>query len=514
MFAGGQSIRFLCVEPVMAMNTSLAAIPGRRFDEAAARHLLLRVGYGGTPRQVREFQAMGLNRAVERLVHYAGADTADLPGLELDADVLRKQTDDERKRYQQAKRDGDEEVLDEQRRFNLEARREDRQMMNQLRRWWVDRMLDTPRPAEERLTLLWHGHFASSYRNVTDAYLMQRQNQLLRQHANGSFADLARGVVRDPAMIKYLNNDRNNKNKPNENLARELMELFTLGVGHYSEDDIKEGARALTGYGVDDNDFAFHKRQHDDQPKRILGREDNFDGDGFVDLLLSQAACAQFVAVKLYDTFVADVGDVYESVSSPHRSVIDRIAGQLRKNDYQIAPVLADLFKSQLFYDDSIVSNKIKDPVQLTVGTIRSLDTPRRDRGVVEKGLSAMGQVLFEPPTVNGWDGGRAWINTSTLFVRQNLCTYLISGKHPNSKVSKDKPGYDPMSLLADLDGRSPEVVTDFLIDHLVGSHTPELRRAPAKSFMKDRTPGDAVTSDDVIALLCLITAMPEYQLC
>lgn len=497
----------------MAMNTSLSPISDRRFDLAAARHLLLRAGYGGTPTEVRDLHAMGLDRAVTHLVDYASVDAAGLPGLELDPDVLRKLTDEERKRYRQARRDGDQDTLDEQRRMNLEARREDRQMMKKLRRWWADRMIQTPRPTEERLTLLWHGHFASSYRSVRDAYLMYRQNQLLRENANGSFVDLARGVVRDPAMIKYLNNDRNNKRKPNENLARELMELFTLGVGHYTEADIKEGARALTGYGVDDHDFLFRKNQHDPETKTILGQEGKFNGDDFVNILLREPACRTFVALKLYDAFVADVGDVYEAVPTVNRRVIDELAAMLKKNDYQIQPVLADLFKSQHFYDTAIVGKKIKDPMQLAVGTVRSLNTPQRDRVVVEKAMSAMGQVLFEPPTVDGWDGGRAWINTSTLFVRQNLSTYLISGKHP-AKKAPNKAGYDPMQLLADVDDRSPDAVVDLMIDHLVGADTPETRRAPAKKFAKDRDPGEAVTGDTLVELLCLITAMPEYQLC
>lgn len=498
----------------MAMNTSLSSIPARRFDPAAARHLLLRAGFGGTPQQVRDLHAMGLDKAVSHLVDYAAVDAADLPALELDADVLRKMTADELKAFQKARRDGDQDALDERRRINLEARRQDRQMMNQLRRWWTDRMIKTPRPTEERLTLLWHGHFASSYRSVRDSYLMYRQNQLFREHANGSFVDLARGVVRDPAMIKYLNNDRNNKRKPNENLARELMELFTLGVGHYTEADIKEAARALTGYGVDDNDFLFRKNQHDPEAKSILGQHGNFDGDDLVNILLRQPACLKFVALKLYDTFVADVGDVYENAPRQYLWVIDDLADKLKKHEYQLKPVLADLFKSRHFYDPAIVGRKIKDPTQLAVGTVRSLDTPERDRAAVEKAMSAMGQVLFEPPTVDGWDGGRAWINTSTLFVRQNLCTYFISGKHPNIKLSRDKPGYDPMKLLAGVEDRSPDAVTDLMIDHLVGPDTPETRRAPARQFMKDRQAGDSVTGDHLVELLCLITAMPEYQLC
>lgn len=496
----------------MAVNTSLAPITPKRFDRAAARHLLWRVGYAGSPAEVRELQGMGLERAVDHLVDYDSVDTTKLAKLDLDPDVLRKLTDEERQRYRQARRDGDQDLLDEQRRNNQKARGEDRKMFARLQRWWLERMLDTPRPAEERLTLLWHGHFASSFRSVRDAYLMQQQNAFLRGNANGSFADLARGIVRDPAMIKYLNNDRNNKRKPNENLARELMELFTLGVGNYTEADIKEGARALTGYGIDDNDFIFRQRQHDTDDKTILGKTGKHDGDAFVDILLANAACAKFVALKLYDAFVADVGDVYDAVPRAPRKVIDALAARLVREDYAIKPVLAELFRSKHFYDASVVGRKIKDPTQLLVGTVRSLGTPRRDVGALRTTMSAMGQVLMEPPTVDGWDGGRAWINTSTLFVRQNLCTYLISGKHPTKKFKRGEVNYDPQKLLAGVEDKSPTAVTDYFIDHLVGEHVPADRRAPIHKFMADRDRG--VTNDSLVALLCVVTAMPEYQLC
>ncbi|MEM7626826.1 MAG: DUF1800 domain-containing protein [Planctomycetota bacterium] len=496
------------------MNTSISEISAREFDRAAARHLLNRVGYGGTPDQVRDLHAMGLDAAVDHLVDYAAVDVSGLPSLDLDPDVMRKLTDEERQRYRQARQNGDQDTLDEQRRMNLEARRADQKMMTQLRRWWMQRMASTPRPAEDRLTLLWHGHFASSWRSVRDTYLMYRQHELFRQNANGNFADLARGIIRDPAMLKYLNNNQNNKRRPNENLARELMELFTLGVGHYTEADIKAGARALTGYGIDDNDFAFRQGQHDASEKTILGQQGTFDGDQFVDLLLQQKDCAKFVAVKLYDAFVADVGDVYEAVPRANRGVIDKLARHLERSGYELKPALTVLFKSQHFHDPAIVAKKIKDPAQLTVGTMRSLGLPMRDRSVIDKAMSSMGQVLFEPPTVDGWDGGRSWINTSTLFVRQNLTTYLISGKHPSKKSNAKKIGYNPKDWLAQIEDHTPRGVTDAMIDHLVGPQTPAARRAPAHAMIASRESGESISGESLVALACLITAMPEYQLC
>ncbi|MEM9914734.1 MAG: DUF1800 domain-containing protein [Planctomycetota bacterium] len=496
------------------MNTSLAAIPANRFDSAAAWHLINRVGFGGNPTEQRELHAMGRDDAVDYLIDYAQIDVANLPGIDLDPEVIRKLTDEERQRFREGRRNGDQDIIDERRRRNLEARRADGKMMTELRRWWMQRMVATPRPAEDRLTLLWHGHFASSWRSVRDTYLMYQQHELLRQNANGNFADLARGIIRDPAMLKYLNNNQNNKRRPNENLARELMELFTLGVGHYTEADIKAGARALTGYGIDDNDFRFRESQHDKSEKSILGQSGAFDGDDFVDILLREESCAKFVALKLYDAFVADVGDVYEAVPRENLSVINKLARLLERNNYELKPVLTVLFKSQHFHDAAVVGKKIKDPTQLTVGTMRSLGLPTRDRSLIDRGMAAMGQVLFEPPTVDGWDGGRSWINTSTLFVRQNLTTYLISGKHPSKKSTPKKVGYDPQAWLAGRDDRSPAAATDALIDHLVGPHIPAVRRAPIHQFVAQRESGDNITNTTLVELACLITAMPEYQLC
>lgn len=496
----------------MKTSTSLAPIASQDFGPAEARHLLWRAGFGASPSQVKQFAQLGLDAAVKRMVDYAGIDASALPEPDIDQDVLRPRNAEERKAALDARRSNDQDALDRIRRESLAARGADRRQFVKLQQWWIDRMIQTPRPSEERLTLLWHGHFASSYRSVRDAWLMYQQNQMLRENANGSFADLAAGIVRDPAMIVYLNNNRNNARKPNENLARELMELFTLGEGNYSEDDIKQGARALTGYTYRDNDFVFNERSHDGDEKTILGQTGKIDGDEFVQILLKQPSCAKFITMKIYDHFVADVGDVYERVPAEPRNVIDRLAELLRKENYAIQPVLLTLFKSQHFYDAGIVGQKIKDPIQVAVGTIRSLGTPTRSAQVVGQTLNTLGQSVMTPPTVDGWDGGRGWVNTSTLLARQNLTTYLISGKRPGKNWNKSQVNYEPEALLAELPDRDTRRVTDHLLDHMVGPHVTADRRAPIHKFMADRKAG--VTSDSLVALLCLITSMPEYQLC
>jgi len=495
-----------------AMKTSLSPIQATDFGPAQARHLLLRSGFGSPPSRVAELAQLAPEDAVKQIVHGAvNAQPAEPP--EVDPDVIRPLNDEERQVLIRARREGDEAARSEvQRGINM-RRAEDRQMVSALRRWWVELMADNPTPLREKLVLLWHSHFATRHRNVRDTYLMYRQNTLFREHAAGSFADLARGVVHDPAMLKFLNNDQNNKRRPNENLAREFMELFTLGEGNYAERDIKQGAKALTGYGVDDNDFVFRENRHDGSKKTVLGSTGRHDGDGFVDILLGHPACPKYLALKLYRHFVADVSDYLNQVPGPERKVILKLAVMLRKNGYQVAPVLETLFASQHFYDDAIVGKKIKSPVQLVIGTADTLGTPLRSPGTLSDALTLMGQSLFDPPSVAGWPGGRDWINTSTLFTRQNTCTYLITGKDPRKKKwSRKQIGYDPLALLDGLESREPDDVVTYVASFMLGDQVPDERLKPLYAFMRSRSKG--VTADSLVGLLSLMAAMPEYQLC
>lgn len=496
----------------MPINASLSPIRDADFGPAEARHLMSRAGYGVTPAGLVDWHRLGLDQAVSRLVDYESVPLGELEPADLDPDIIRPNTAEERRAFLLARRENDQKTLDKYRRMRVAANAEDRRMHAALQRWWLERMANTPRPAEERLTMLWHGHFATRHRDVRDAFLMQQQNAMFREHANGSFADLASGIVHDPAMLKFLNNDQNRKQRPNENLARELMELFTLGEGHYSEDDIKQGARALTGYRYRDNDFLFDPRQHDSGSKTILGKTAAFNGTNFVKLLLAHEACARFVALKLYRHFVADVSDDWDLLDPASRSVVDAMAKQLREQNYELKPVLTQLFKSQHFYDASVVGKKIKSPVQIVVGTAHQTGAALRNERTIATALRGMGQQLFEPPSVAGWEGGKAWINTSTLFMRQNTCTFMLTGTMPGKKFSKKYLRYDPMPLLEGLEDRSAQAVVDHLCDTMLGHHVGQARREPLVRFMADRDKG--VTVDSLVGLLLLITAMPEYQLC
>lgn len=500
----------------MSGDDLLGPIPDRRFGFSEAQHLLNRAGFGGTRRQVETLRTMGVDAAVDTLVDYQPIDHQSPSPFEPSADIVRPLTRDQRRMIARIRAEGDSEEIQqlaaESRQRRSERRRTDRQQYQAAQSWWLQQMIATPRPLEEKLTLLWHGHFASNYRTVRDSYLLLQQNALFRRHAAGSFADLAYGIIRDPAMIVFLDNETNRRRMPNENLARELMELFTLGEGNYSEADIKEGARALTGYSYRDNDFQFMRRVHDGQGKQILGRRGDFDGEDFVRILLQNPACPMFVAYKLYKHFVADITYGQLERHSEAARALGGMADLLVKNEYRVAPVLHALFRSRHFYDASIIGNKIKSPVQLLVGTTRTLELPARDSLLTSRWLQIMGQVLFDPPSVAGWPGGRRWINTSTLFARQNLCVYLITGKHPRRKWNRQRVQYDPMGLFEGMDERGYPAVVDRLMTTMLSAGFPDKRRQQVLAFLHQR--GKPVTADTVLGVLVLITGMPEYQLC
>ena len=298
----------------------------------------------------------------------------------------------------------------------------------------MGRMIETSRPFQEKMTLFLHGHFATGYRPVEDSYHMFKQNELFRSNATGNFRDdLVRNIIRDPAMIKYLNNNQNSRRAPNENLARELMELFTLGEGRgYTEQDIKQGARALTGYTYRDDEFYFNAGNHDDEMKVIFGKRDKWDGDDFVDLIFARSSASDFICEKLYRFYVNDSNNVHEG---PAKSVIRQMAKTFKADNFELKPMLRKLFLSKHFYDESNRSAIIKSPTQLVVQAIRSLRAPARNMPRLVQACSLMGQDLFKPPSVKGWDGGRKWINTSTLFTRQNTLIYLLTGRMPGQQA-------------------------------------------------------------------------------
>jgi uncharacterized protein (DUF1800 family) len=499
---------------------SLRPIEPASFGYAQARHLLWRAGFGGPPDQVRALAEWGPELSVRRLVRVDEIGGYPRPASDaFESDLMREPTLEELRALQRARQRQDEEAVARFRAQRQRNQRADRGQIRDMQRWWLERMIETPRPLEEKMTLFWHGHFATSYRTIENSYHMFMQNTLFRERAVGNFGELLFRIIRDPAMIRYLNNDRNRRNAPNENLARELMELFSLGEGNYTERDIREGARALTGWTFRDNEFWLNRAEHDDGDKRILGRRGKLDGDGFVRAILEQRECSEFVCLRLYEFFVADLPAEGDPARGPVERVVRSLAGTLRRNEYEVAPVLERLFRSEHFYDPLNMASRIKSPVELVVGAVRSMRTPVRDLGILSDALGLMGQSLFFPPNVAGWDGGRAWINTSTLFVRQNILTFLLTGKTPQGyDPLADLERYDPTALLDDLARTDPgadrdvEKVCRFLTTFALGRAAGDRHAEVLERFLEGH--GGRVNDQTITGALALITAMPEYQLC
>jgi uncharacterized protein (DUF1800 family) len=285
---------------------------------------------------------------------------------------------------------------------------------------WVYRMLGTPAPLLEKMTLFWHGHFATSASKVEDAELMQRQNDLLRQDALGDFSKLVLEISRDPAMLLYLDSATNRKAHPNENYAREIMELFCLGEGNYTEQDIRELARCFTGWEIKRNKFRFNRYQHDGGTKMVLGNRGQLTGEEGVAIVVSQETAPEFIVAKLFRFFIMDEPQAPQELIGP-------LAREMRENEMQIAPTVRRMLSSNLFFSPHARGRKIRSPVELGVGFLRCLEGST-DAYQLADSLEQLGQGLYYPPSVKGWDGGRTWINSSTLLGRANLIHRLLSG--------------------------------------------------------------------------------------
>jgi uncharacterized protein (DUF1800 family) len=394
----------------LAVLASADALANEPLSYDDARHLLNRAGFGATASEIERYAGLSREQAARKLLE--GSRTAALtppPAWTTESGALRyprrgeDASDMERKLFQQ-----------EQVREGLE-----------LRGWWVAEMLATPSPLTERMTLFWHNHFVSSQQKVKLSLLMYRQNVTLRANALGNFGDLLHAVARDPAMVIYLDSAQNRKGSPNENFAREVMELFTIGEGHYTEQDVKEAARAFTGWSIDRDSgrFVFRRFIHDDGVKTVLGKSGNFDGDDVLDILLAQPATSEFVVRKLCREFVSPVPDERD---------VARIARRFRDAHYDIKVALNGIFTSDAFYAKENRASLVKSPIDLVVGTLRQFDMTPSEPTPFAVAAAGMGQNLFSPPNVKGWPGQETWINTSTLLARKQFLERLFRGDDPS----------------------------------------------------------------------------------
>ncbi|GAA2376380.1 DUF1800 domain-containing protein [Dactylosporangium salmoneum] len=354
-------------------------------DREKVAHLLRRATFGPTAEEVDAAESKGPAATLDALFNPpatdAGADRTPLPKLGM---VVNEKTD----RAEQ---------------------------IRQVGAWWLDRMVQAEHQVHEKLTFFWHGHWATSADKVKSGPLMLNQQQTLFRTALGPFATQAHTMLRDPALIVWLDGQKNTDKAPNENLARELMELFTLGVGHYTEQDVREGARALTGWVVDNKSgtASFNAKRHDARPKTILGQTGNYDADGFADLLLAQPASPEFIARRLWLRYCSDA-----PIPQP---ALDRA-----KTQTTTAAMLRELLSADGH------AELVKQPVEWLVGALRQLgirpgglnDNQRKQ---LQSGLTQLGQVPLRPPSVGGWPAGAAWLTTSATQARIKLAQSLAA---------------------------------------------------------------------------------------
>lgn len=409
------------------------------WDARRAAHLLRRAGFGGSPAEISRVAAVSMNAAVDSLIHFT--DASSLPdGPQLADDRPRREL---LAMLPQAGASPD----PAQRAAAIKALGMTHyQNAIALMQWWLGRMIATPAPLQEKMVLFWHGHFTTAFegKGITAADMLG-QNRLFRNFALGNVRKLTLAISHDPAMLKYLDNRTNNAKHPNENYARELMELFTLGIGNYTETDVRESARAFTGYTLDrDDQFVFNDRIHDDGTKTFLGRTGNFTGDDIVAIIFAQPAASRFFARKLLESFVYD---------DPEPQLVDGLADLLRKNDFELEPVMSTLLRSNVFYSARAYRALVKSPTEFVAGTFRLLQLPPEAlEPPVLAAMTRMGQRLFFPPNVKGWDGGAAWLNSGTLLTRENFAAGVCANPRMLQSATWLAPqNLDPKSVAAQI---------------------------------------------------------------
>ncbi|MBI5433872.1 MAG: DUF1800 domain-containing protein [Planctomycetes bacterium] len=417
------------------------------WDLSAASHLLRRAGFGASPRTLERALADGVDATLERLCAPRGHDPALFAGIE---SLLAS---------------GNQELL---------------------RAWWMALLLGDGDPLGERVTLFWHDHFATSIAKVDDVRLMHRQNLALRQLGLGDFRELLHTLAKDPAMLVWLDGNENRRGQPNENFAREVLELFALGIGSYDEHDIQEAARAFTGWGADGRRFVVRKDWHDGGAKTIFGKTGEFDGDDVLELVLAHPACPRFVARRLIEEFVA---------VEPERAVVDALAGELVANSWSIRKTLRTLLASKLFFARDARRARIASPVELVVGTKLALELSLAPLEAANA-AARMGQALFRPPSVKGWDGGRTWINAGTWLERVNSGLAVAESFANGARELSPAPR------------TQADAARTALERLLVDSVDPELARAVSATAQAAASPNAALGD-----ALALVLTAPEYHL-
>lgn len=381
------------------------------------QHLIWRAGFGPAVEQLADLSQIspmqfyrGLVKASDKKPELINVADDYLQGLYMG--------------IEQAGRLQKKEMDKDQRKMMQQKSRED---IRNLNLYWMHEMVNSAAQLREKMAFFWHGHFACRNLNI---FYQQGLLDVIRRNALGNFGDLLKEVSKSAAMLNFLNNQQNKKDHPNENFAREVMELFTLGRGNYTEHDVKEAARAFTGWGADlKGEFVFRPFQHDRGSKTVLGKTGNFDGDEVLDILLQQKQTAKFISQKIYTFFVND---------QPDAEKVDWMADRFYKSNYDIGKLLEDIFTSEWFYEEKNRGAKIKSPIELMVGIQRMLPMKLENEEALILLQRVLGQLLFYPPNVAGWAGGRSWIDSSTLMMRMRIPKLINDADEMNVKPKDD----------------------------------------------------------------------------
>lgn len=473
------------------------------------QHLLWRAGFGPSVQQFSELQNLSPDHIYKTLIKSSDKKPSSITI-----------TDNYVAQMMNGAANG---ISGEQRKAFLQK---SRQGIKNLNFSWLNEMVNTQAQLREKMAFFWHGHFACRNLNV---FFQQGLLDVIRQNALGDFRTLLKGVSKAPAMLNFLNNQQNRKGHPNENFAREVMELFTLGRGNYTEQDVKEAARAFTGWGfTPEGEFIFRKARHDNETKTVLGKKGNFDGDAVLDILLEQKQTARFISQKVYKFFVND---------QPDNEKVEWLANRFYKSNYDIKQLMDDVFTSDWFYSKKNIGARIKSPVELLAGIQRMLSMTVENKEALLVLQRLLGQVLFFPPNVAGWPGGKTWIDSSTLMMRMRI-PQLINDKDELNIKPKDDD--DQMMGRKDDDApvvsmkRNMQSVRKGIINADIewGSFVKYFDKTEKEKLVNSlsalllqTTPGineelikeysDKTSREDFIKTATVqIMSMPEYQLC
>ena len=488
------------------MALTLRPLSPTRWNYAAAAHLLNRAGFGGSPAEIDKLVQLGHAKAVDSLVNYEI-----IPDETAPPDWTK--TDTNRFAQMQEMRTAPQDKKMEMRRME---QREQRENISDLRYRWIQRMAFGPRPLQEKLTLFWHGHFATSGQKVKNATAMWQQNEIFRRYGSGNWLVLLTAVSKDPAMMFWLDQAQSRKQHPNENFAREVMELFTLGEGHYTEKDISEAARAYTGWSIEPVTlkYIWRPNMHDYSPKTIFGRTGNFTGDDVLKMIVAQPQAARFITKKLWTFFGAE---------NPPDQLVDSLATVFRTGGNFFKPVLRAMFTCEDFYSPAVMRQQVKSPVQWLISTVRTLERELPPAQYCSNILRQLGQDLLMPPNVKGWDGGLSWITTNNLLLRYNSAAYLVLGENPMNGGGRgggnrgNRPGRLPPGVRVDVAKLFQEDVRKDkkLLAAAVQKRMIQAEmKAEHESALRAYLDSQGELNDvDVLHALRLVMCTPEFQL-